>query len=91
MDISVRNLDNAAAAKLTQLAKEKKMSREAYIRSYLETLAVIGDMKELDMKYSSLVKEVYGIIENNTKALNNMYVLLEELKKNSAINSTGEE
>jgi predicted transcriptional regulator len=81
MDLTIRNLDDAAGTKLTQLAKKKHMSRESYIRKYLETLSVIDDMKQLDLKYEGLVKEMAGVIENNTQELNEIYLLLDQMKE----------
>lgn len=81
MDLVVRNLDAAVGAKLTQLAAKKHMSREAYIRSYLESLAVLDDLKALDYKYESLVKELVNVIESNNQKWEHCSMMLNELKE----------
>ena len=69
MDIIIRNLDATVGRKLTELAKNKGISRQEYIRTYLTSLSVMNDMKELDLKYSSLVNDVVNVIQNNTEQL----------------------
>ena len=82
MNVTIRNIDAAVVAKLNELAKKRRMSREEYLRMYLENLAVLEDMKKLDLKYSELVNEIAVVINNNTKELQNIYNLLDEYKNN---------
>lgn len=86
MNILIRGLDDAAGARLTQLAKNKGTNREDYCRRYLESLAVLDDMKQLDYKYEGLVKEMAAIIQNNTNELKNVMACLNMI--NEQINIT---
>lgn len=81
-DISIRKLDDGVAAKLSQLAGKKGISREEFCRRYLESLAALDGLKELDLKYQGLVKEMGTVIDNNTQELHNIYMLLDQLKNN---------
>ena len=67
MNVTVRNLDAGVVMKLNEIAKKQGLSREEYLRTYLENLAVLDEMKKLDLKYAELVREMAVIIDNNTK------------------------
>lgn len=56
MEIKIRKIEKNVADKLTELAKKKGVSRETYIRDYLNTLAVAPELKEMDFKYANLVE-----------------------------------
>lgn len=77
-DIIIRNLDGAAAKKLTELAKKKKMSREEYIRRYLTTLSVINEVKEIEGKYNTLVQNLADVIKVNTETMARVNFLLDQ-------------
>lgn len=74
MNIMIRNVDAGAVAKIDELAKSKGMSRNAYLKSYLENLSVLGALKELDNKYASIIADVSQVIENNT-------IMLEKIER----------
>lgn len=82
MEIKIRGLDETVCNRLKELAEKKKMSRESYLREVLSTLAVSGELMELDFKYSNLVEtfadlnHMYAdIVDKNT------YVLAEVLDR----------
>ena len=58
MNVTVRNLDAGVVMKLNEIAKKQGLSREEYLRTYLENLAVLDEMKKLDLKYAELVREM---------------------------------
>jgi len=76
-DINIRKINDAAIARINQLAEDKKISREAYLRKYIESLSVLDDMIDLDLKYRNLVQEMAAIIQNNTDELAAMRKILE--------------
>ena len=82
MNVTVRNLDAGVVMKLNEIAKKQGLSREQYLRTYLENLAVLDEMKKLDLKYAELVREMAVIIDNNTKVLKKVNDTLSEYVDN---------
>ena len=82
MNVTVRNLDAGVVMKLNEIAKKQWLSREEYLRTYLENLAVLDEMKKLDLKYAELVREMAVIIDNNTKVLKKVNDTLSEYVDN---------
>ena len=78
----MRNLDAGVVMKLNEIAKKQGLSREEYLRTYLENLAVLDEMKKLDLKYAELVREMAVIIDNNTKVLKKVNDTLSEYVDN---------
>ena len=84
MNVTVRNLDAGVVMKLNEIAKKQGLSREEYLRTYLENLAVLDEMKKLDLKYAELVREMAVIIDNNTKVLKKVNDTLSEYVDNKS-------
>ena len=82
MNVTVRNLDAGVVMKLNEIAKKQGLSREEYLRTYHENLAVLDEMKKLDLKYAELVREMAVIIDNNTKVLKKVNDTLSEYVDN---------
>ena len=82
MNVTVRNLDAGVVMKLNEIAQKQGLSREEYLRTYLENLAVLDEMKKLDLKYAELVREMAVIIDNNTKVLKKVNDTLSEYVDN---------
>ena len=82
MNVTVRNLVAGVVMKLNEIAKKQGLSREEYLRTYLENLAVLDEMKKLDLKYAELVREMAVIIDNNTKVLKKVNDTLSEYVDN---------
>lgn len=84
MNLSIRNVDEVAIVKIDSYWKKKGFrSREEYLRKYINSLAVLGELREFDNRYQSLVKTCYEVIQNNTETLERVMVLLD-----GATNST---
>jgi len=79
-EIKIRKLNAATVTRITQLAEDKGISREEYLRIHLESLSVLDDMKVLEMNYRHLVQEMGAVIQNNSEELAATRKTLEELK-----------
>lgn len=86
MEIKVRHLSVATVKELDRQAKEKKLSRQEYLKVYLEKLAVSTLFSESENKYDTLLKKSLGIIEENTKTLNLAIKSLEHFSSENLIN-----
>lgn len=54
-DLKIRNVDKLVIAKLDQEANSRGMSREAFLRMYLQNLAVLNELTLLDDKYQNIL------------------------------------
>lgn len=54
-DLKIRNVDKLVIAKLDQEAYSRGMSREAFLRMYLQNLAVLNELTLLDDKYQNIL------------------------------------
>lgn len=69
MDFMVRDIDDGALAKIDMLARKRGISRNRYVVEALESLAILGELKAVEEKYSNLVNVMADIVEKNTEAL----------------------
>ena len=76
-EVRIRNVDPAALAKIEQFAKKAGMSRNMYLKRYIETLSVLGDIKELENRYTALVTLTNETMKSNTTVLSRLVELLE--------------
>ena len=58
-DLKIRNVDKLIIAKLDQEAADRHMSREAFLRMYLQNLAVLNELTLLDDKYQNILSVSY--------------------------------
>lgn len=71
-EIRIRGVDPAAVSKIKTLAEKKNMSISAYLRSYVETLSVLDEIRSTEDKYSNLVLAISEAIQANTQTLNEL-------------------
>lgn len=79
-EVKIRNVDDSVIAKLNLLAKKNGLKRETYIRKYLTSLSVIGELIELEDKYASLVKTVLETVDRNTEMMEQINYKLAQLE-----------
>ncbi|EAE9349240.1 hypothetical protein BWG34_14975 [Listeria monocytogenes] len=62
--VKIRDLDAAVVKQLDQLAREKKMSRESFLRQFLTSIAALEESNHLIGKQEeAFQKMTIGIIE----------------------------
>ncbi|MBD8045803.1 hypothetical protein [Clostridium faecium] len=87
MEIKIRGLSKETVAKIDELAKQKGLSRNEYLKGHLETFSNSNKLLEVESRYSILMQKTLKVLNYNTLALNkflqtNLIDLEEVAKKN---------
>ncbi|MDW8516090.1 hypothetical protein P5618_029390 (plasmid) [Priestia megaterium] len=72
MDILLRDIDPTAVKKIDEIAKEKKISRQEFLKGQVETLAVFQEQKDREA-------ELENIIYKNIKMMEKCAVAIETI------------
>ncbi|MGR9527425.1 hypothetical protein ACWZQY_029935 [Priestia megaterium] len=72
MDILLRDIDPTALKKIDEIAKEKKISRQEFLKGQVETLAVFQEQKDREA-------ELENIIYKNIKMMEKCAVAIETI------------
>ena len=81
MEIKIRNLDAKTIQRLDEVAKGKGLSRQQFLKNYIETLSVIDIINDNETKYVDLVNQLSFLIKENTSVLSQIrtdFILDEE-------------
>lgn len=81
MEIHIRNLDSSVIDRLSDMAKSKGISLNAYLRNQLELLAEFPDLMERDSKYEELFNRILPILEKSLQMLASNNNLMDETKQ----------
>mgnify|MGYP002733609171 CR=1 FL=1 len=86
MDIKVRKVDPMAIKKIDEMAKEKSISREAYLRLFIEKLAQYDAFLEERNRFEETMKNVMKVLnvaidslqrnEQEVKRLKSMFAMI---------------
>lgn len=68
-DILIRDLSTEAIIRLDSFAKEKKMSRNEFLKEILEKQSVLSEMKKFEADYKLTVDKILKVININTLVL----------------------
>jgi hypothetical protein len=72
MDMFLRNIDPIAVKKIDEIAKEKKISRQEFLKGQIETLAVFQEQKDREA-------ELENLIDRNIKMMERCAVAIETI------------
>ncbi|MDM8147296.1 hypothetical protein [Priestia megaterium] len=72
MDILLRDIDPTAVKKIDEIAKEKKISRQEFLKGQVETLAVFQEQKDREV-------ELERLIDRNIKMMERCAVAIETI------------
>ena len=72
MDILLRDIDPTAVKKIDEIAKEKKISRQEFLKGQVETLAVFQEQKDREA-------ELERLIDRNIKMMERCAIAIETI------------
>lgn len=79
MEIKIRNLEPATVKKIDELAKQKGISRQEYLKNHLESFAVSGLHSDIIDRYEKQLQVNNMLLEKNTQTMNEMIEIFKEL------------
>lgn len=77
----IRELDEYTVSRIEQLAKEKNMSREKFLRNVLRNISIAGEMAELENKYINMLDQVLEMLQVTTSVLERNTEVMTELEQ----------
>ncbi|WP_374187712.1 hypothetical protein ACEPPU_29950 (plasmid) [Priestia aryabhattai] len=72
MEIRVRNMCPVAVSKLDRLAKEKGLSRQAFLKEQIETLSIMKEVEKQEQAIDDLYDRTIEVMEKCSDAMTNM-------------------
>jgi hypothetical protein len=79
MDIIVRNIDPTAVKKFDELAKEKGISRQEFLKGQLETLAFFREQTNRELQLENMLEKVLQMMGQCSTTMENMNDIMHEL------------
>jgi len=72
MEIKVRNVCPVAVSKLDRLAKEKGLSRQAFLKEQIETLSIMEEVEKQEQAIDDLYDRTIEVMEKCSDAMTSM-------------------
>lgn len=79
MEIKIRNLEPATVQKIDELAREKGISRQEYLKRHLESFTISGLHSDIIDRYEKQLQVNNMLLEKNTQTMNEMIEIFKEL------------
>lgn len=79
-EFKIRNIDEYTFNKITEMAEQAGMKREAYLRQLLQNVAISGQVKAVEDKYSSLVETLSEYIQMQGEIIEQNLILMKEIR-----------
>ena len=79
MNISIRDVDPVAIKKIDELAKKKGISRNEYLQIYIQQIAIVKDINEIEEKYTNLIDVLTDRLEQANDVIQENSLLIKRL------------
>ncbi|MEH7608778.1 hypothetical protein [Priestia megaterium] len=79
MDILLRDIDPTAVKKIDEIAKEKKISRQEFLKGQVETLAVFQEQKDREAELENIIYQNIKMMEKCAIAIETVNGFIQEM------------
>ncbi|MDH2449572.1 hypothetical protein PQ796_03270 (plasmid) [Priestia megaterium] len=79
MDILLRDIDPTAVKKIDEIAKEKKISRQEFLKGQVETLAVFQEQKDREAELENIIYQNIKMMEKCAVAIETVNGFIQEM------------
>ncbi|PFT50389.1 hypothetical protein [Priestia megaterium] len=79
MDILLRDIDPTAVKKIDEIAKEKKISRQEFLKGQIETLAVFQEQKDREAELENIIYQNIKMMEKCAIAIETVNGFIQEM------------
>ena len=79
MDILLRDIDPTAVKKIDEIAKEKKISRQEFLKGQVETLAVFQEQKDREAELENIIYQNIKMMEKCAVAIERVNGFIQEM------------
>ena len=79
MDMLLRDIDPIAVKKIDEIAKEKKISRQEFLKGQVETLAVFQEQKDREAELERLIDRNIKMMERCAVAIETINGFIHEM------------
>ncbi|MCZ8497251.1 hypothetical protein [Priestia megaterium] len=79
MEIKIRYVDPVALKKIDEIAKEKKISRQEFLKGQIETLAVFQEQKDREAELENIIYQNIKMMERCAVAIETINGFIQEM------------
>ncbi|PEE41659.1 hypothetical protein COM71_30655 [Priestia megaterium] len=79
MDMLLRDIDPVAVKKIDEIAKEKKISRQEFLKGQIETLAVFQEQKDREAALEHIIYQNIKMMEKCAVAIETINGFIQEM------------
>ena len=79
MDMLLRDIDPTAVKKIDEIAKEKKISRQEFLKGQVETLAVFQEQKDREAELENIIYKNIKMMEKCAVAIETVNGFIQEM------------
>jgi len=79
MEIKIRYVDPVALKKIDEIAKEKKISRQEFLKGQIETLAVFQEQKDREAELENIIYQNIKMMERCAVAIETINGFIQDM------------